>query len=160
MTGMPSAQAAVGEPADRLGELPHHGRVLGRAEVQAVGDRQRTRAGRGDVAVRLGQRQLRARVRVQPGVAAVAVGGDRDPAQSSTRPAGSCRRPRAAPATVLPRTKRSYWSVTQELSARLGEATICSSGRAQFVAGPRSGEPAAVVGLSASWPSGRAYGRS
>ena len=36
------------------------------------------RAGRGHVAVRLGQRELRAGVRVEAGVAAVAVGGQRD----------------------------------------------------------------------------------
>jgi hypothetical protein len=38
---MPELEAAVGEAADGLGELPHHRRVLGRAEVEAVGDRER-----------------------------------------------------------------------------------------------------------------------
>jgi hypothetical protein len=64
---------AVGEPAYRLGELPHHRRILRRAEVQAVGDGDRGRAGDGHVAVRLGQRQLRALVRVEPRVPAVSV---------------------------------------------------------------------------------------
>ena len=68
--------AAVGQPAHRLGELPHHRRVLRRAEVQAVGHRQRPGAGGGHVAVGLGQRQLGPGVRIEPGVAAVAV--DRD----------------------------------------------------------------------------------
>ena len=69
--------AAVGEAADRLGELPHHRRVLGRTEVQAVRHGQRPGAGRGHVAVRLAERELRSRVRVEQRVAAVAVGGQR-----------------------------------------------------------------------------------
>ncbi len=71
--------AAVGQPADRLGELPHHVWILGRAEVQAVGDRNRPRPGDRDVAVGLGERQLCAGVRVQRAVPGVAVGGHRDP---------------------------------------------------------------------------------
>ncbi len=71
-------EAAVGEAGDGLRELPHDARVLGRAEVEAVGDRERHRTGGGDVAVGLGQRQLRAGVRVERGEAAVAVGGQRD----------------------------------------------------------------------------------
>ena len=50
----------------------------GRAEVEAVGDRQRLGAGSRDVAVRLGQGQLRARIRVEGGEARIAVGGERD----------------------------------------------------------------------------------
>ena len=73
-------RTAVGETADRLTELPHHRRVLRRAEVEAVGHRDRRRAGDGDVAVRLGQRELRAGVRVELGVAAGRVGGYRDAA--------------------------------------------------------------------------------
>ena len=65
MTGVPSARAAVHQPADRLGELPHHRRVLRRAEVEAVGDGDRLSTADGDVAVRLGQGQLRAGVRVE-----------------------------------------------------------------------------------------------
>ena len=59
--------AAVGEAADRLGELPHYRRVLGRAEVQAVRHGQRPRAGRRHIAVRLGQRELGSRVGVERG---------------------------------------------------------------------------------------------
>ena len=69
--------AAVGQSADRLGELPHDAGVLRRAEVQAVRDRDRDRSRDGHVAVRLGQCELRAGVRVEPGVPAVAVDGQR-----------------------------------------------------------------------------------
>ena len=72
--------AAVAEPADGLGELPHDARVLGRAEVEAVGHGQRHGAGGRDVAVGLGERQLGPGVGVELGEAAVAVGRDGDPA--------------------------------------------------------------------------------
>ena len=61
-------------------ELPHHARVFRGTEVQAVGDRQRNGSGGDDVAVGLGERELRAGVRVEHGVAAVAVGGHREAA--------------------------------------------------------------------------------
>ena len=72
--------AAVGQAADGLGELPHDLGLLRGAEVQAVGDGERLGAGDGDVAVGLGQVQLRAGVRVEPGVAGVAVERERDAA--------------------------------------------------------------------------------
>ena len=72
-------EAGVLEAAAGLGELPHHGRVLGRAEVEAVADRHRRRPARRDVAVGLREGELRAGVRVEAGEPAVAVGGDRDP---------------------------------------------------------------------------------
>ena len=53
-------------------------RVLGRAEVQAVGHRGRPGAGGRDVPVRLGQRELGAGVRVELGEPPVAVGRHRD----------------------------------------------------------------------------------
>ena len=71
-------RTTIGEPADGLAELPHDAGVLGRAEVEAVGDRDRRGAGDRDVAVRLGQRELRTRVRVESGVPARRVGRDRD----------------------------------------------------------------------------------
>ena len=71
--------AAVGEAPHRLGELPHDGRVLRRPEVQAVGDGDRAGAGGRHVPVRLGQRELGARVRVEQAVPPVAVGGERHP---------------------------------------------------------------------------------
>src|ERR1700749_1095640 len=37
----PDGRATVSESTYRLGELPHHGRILGRAEVEAVRDRDR-----------------------------------------------------------------------------------------------------------------------
>ena len=72
-------EAGVLEAAAGLGELPHHVGVLGRAEVQAVGDRERPGPGGGHVAERLRERELRAGVRVEPGEAAVAVRRHRDP---------------------------------------------------------------------------------
>src|SRR5699024_6587328 len=54
VTGMPRVRQAL----DRPDRLPHGARVLGGAEVQAVGDRQRHRAGGGDIAVGLRERQL------------------------------------------------------------------------------------------------------
>ena len=68
VTGMPKGRTAVGEPADRLRELPHHAGVLGRAEVEAVGHRDRGGAGDRDVAVGLGQRELGTGVGVEQGV--------------------------------------------------------------------------------------------
>ena len=70
--------AGVLEPAARLRELPHHRRVLRRAEVQAVADRQRGGAARRDVAVGLRERELRTGVRVEAREPAVAVGGEGD----------------------------------------------------------------------------------
>ncbi len=52
--------------------------ILGRAEVKAVGDGERPGTGYGHVPVRLGERQLRPRVRVKLAVPAVAVGGEGD----------------------------------------------------------------------------------
>ena len=72
--------AAVGQTADRLGELPHHAGILRGSEIEAVSDRHRGGAGDRDVAVGLRQRQLRAGVRVELGVAARCVGGHRDTA--------------------------------------------------------------------------------
>ena len=73
-------RTAIGETADRLGELPHHAGILRRAEVEAVGHRDRGGAGDGDVAVRLGQRELGTGVGVEQRVAARRVGGHRDAA--------------------------------------------------------------------------------
>ena len=87
--------AAVGQAADGLGELPHDLGLLRGAEVQAVGDGERLRAGHGDVAVGLGEVQLGAGVRVEPGEAGVAVEGERDAAVAAPRRCGRRRRPRA-----------------------------------------------------------------
>ncbi len=72
--------AALGDAADRLAELPHDARVLRRAEVEAVGDGERRGARGRDVAVGLGERELRTGVGVELGEAAVAVGGHGDAA--------------------------------------------------------------------------------
>ncbi|CKV08648.1 Uncharacterised protein [Mycobacterium tuberculosis] len=74
----PEVRTAIGQTADRLRELPHHAGVLGGTEVQAVGHRDRGGAGDGDVAVRLGQRELRASVGIQQRVASRRVGRYRD----------------------------------------------------------------------------------
>ena len=71
-------EASVAQALDGLGELPHDLGVLGGAEVQAVADAHGLRAGDGDVAVRLGERELRALARVELRVATVGVGRDRD----------------------------------------------------------------------------------
>ena len=76
-------EAAVGQALDSLRELPHHLGVLGRPEVQAVAHRDRGRAGHRDVAVRLGERELRSPVRVEVAVPPVRIGRHRE-----TEPAG------------------------------------------------------------------------
>ena len=76
--GDPELLAGQGQTLDGLGELPHDARVLGRTEVQAVGDREGFRPGRGHVAVGLGQRELGPGARVEPREAAVAVEAQRD----------------------------------------------------------------------------------
>ena len=62
--------AAVGQTAYGLLELPHHGGVLRGPEVEAVGHGLGRRAGDGDVAVRLGERELRTAIGIEEGVAA------------------------------------------------------------------------------------------
>ena len=87
---------------------------------------------RRDVAVRLGESELRSGVGIESGVTPAAVDGDgrRLGAVPSAR--------RIIPAlsgwasTVLPRTYRSYWSVIQDLSARPGDTASCRTGRAQL----------------------------
>ncbi len=69
--------AAGGQTLDGLRELPHDLRVLRRAEVEAVGDGERPGARGGDVAVCLGERELRPACGVEVAVAAVGVGRDR-----------------------------------------------------------------------------------
>ena len=97
-------EAGVLQPAARLGELPHHVGVLGRAEVEAVRDGQRSRAAGGDVAVGLRQGELGTGVGVELGEAAVAVGGDRDTEVGVGRRRGSSRCRWGCERTVLPRT--------------------------------------------------------
>ena len=70
--------AAVAESAHRLCELPHHSRVLRRAEVEAVRHRDRPRSCGGHVSVGLGQRELRSGIGIEQAEPPVAVGGDRD----------------------------------------------------------------------------------
>src|SRR5207247_2338938 len=70
--------AGLGDPFDRLDELPHDLGTLGVAEVQAVGRADRHAAGAGDVSRRLRDGEHRAPAGIQVDVAAVAVGRDRE----------------------------------------------------------------------------------
>ena len=55
---------AIGKPVHSFAELPHHVGVLRGAEVQAVGHRDGAGTGHCDIAVRLGQCEARAHIRV------------------------------------------------------------------------------------------------
>ena len=76
--GNAKSLASLREALNRGGQLPHDGGVFRRTEVEAVGHGHRTSAGGGDVAVGLGQCQLSAGCRIQVGVAAVGVSGQRN----------------------------------------------------------------------------------
>ncbi len=67
------------EAGDRLLELPVHLGPVGVGEVEAIGDRERARPGRDDVAGRFRDRVLGAEVGVEMAVASVAVCGHRQP---------------------------------------------------------------------------------
>ena len=152
--------ARVGQAADGLDQLPHRVGVLGAAEVEAVGDGQRAGARRRDVAVRLRQGQLRARVRVELGVAAVGVGGQRDAETGGLVDADHAgvvglreRGVALHEAVVLvghPRLGREV-GAGQQLQDRGAELGV---GRRLRAATPT------VSALSASCHAGRAYGRS
>ena len=71
-------ETTIGQPTNRLGELPHHFRILRRTEVQAVRDRQRLRTGDCDIAIRLGKRKLRTGVRIKFRDPPIAIGGERN----------------------------------------------------------------------------------
>ena len=66
-------QASVGKACDGLAELPHYFGVLGGAEVEAVADGDRGRAGDGDVAVRLGEGEAGALAGVELAPAAIRI---------------------------------------------------------------------------------------
>lgn len=69
-------EAPVGEALDGLRELPHDLGVLRAAEVQAVRHSGGHGTGHGDVAVRLGECQAGALLRIELAVPAVGVGRD------------------------------------------------------------------------------------
>ena len=69
--------AGLGDAVDRLLELAHNARFFRVAEIQAIGDRQRSATDRGDIAPGLGDRLLGAFVRVGLTVSRGAIGGDR-----------------------------------------------------------------------------------
>ena len=71
-------QARVSQATNGFSELPHHFGVLGAAKVQAVAHCTRFGPRRSDVAIGLGQGELRAQVGVQVAVSAIGVGGQRN----------------------------------------------------------------------------------
>ena len=134
MTGVLEGAAGVGDAAAGLAELEEHLGLLRVAEVEAVGDAERPRAGAGDVARRLRDRGLAALVRVerhQPGVAV-----HRDGDAEVGRPApGSTPASPPGPSTVEawtrgivllvhPALARDVGAVEQELQARRRRSTF------------------------------------
>ena len=73
--GRAEGAAGLGHALDDLGQLVVDRGVVGRAEVEAVGDRHRGRADAGDVARRLGHGDAAALARLEVAEPAVAVGG-------------------------------------------------------------------------------------
>ena len=74
----PERFARLAHPVDHLGELPHHLGVLRVAEVEAVHERERPRAGARDVARRFEHHEPRADARVEVAEARLAVGRERE----------------------------------------------------------------------------------
>ena len=164
--------AGVGDAATRLAELEEDLRLLRVAEVEAVGDAERPRAGAGDVARRLGHGGLAALVRVERDAARVAVHGHRERRTRCPAP-GARRRRRPGPSTVdactrgvvllvHPALARDVRAVEQELAARAGDRpSAATAGRRHGGAdrlgsrAPRGGRsdsppPAAVPGIAAT----------
>ena len=117
-------QAGVAQALDRALELPGDVRLLGVAEVEAVGQAERLGAHAGEVARALEHRLGGARVGVAGHAPAVAVDRDRDRARvPPSRPAsGRPRRPLAGRRTVREPTSESYCSKTQRLRGDVGRA--------------------------------------
>ena len=72
-------EAAIRESFDGTSKLPHHLRVFGRTEIQAIADREGRRTTGRDVAIRLDEGQLRANVRVKLAITSVRVGRECNP---------------------------------------------------------------------------------
>ena len=123
--------AGVAEPGHRAGELPGDVRLLGVAEVQAVGQPERLGARAGEVGRALEHRLDGAAVGVDRHAAAVAVDrdGDRRPAaasvavRASSTAASACSGRR----TVREPTMQSYCSNAQRREARLALPSSASS---------------------------------
>ena len=92
--GQAEGLAGGGHAVDGGRERAHHLGPFGAGEVEAVGDRDRLGAGAGDVAGGLGDGQGGPGGRVEGGVAAVAVGGQRHRPAASRGPGGRPRRTR------------------------------------------------------------------
>ena len=153
-------RARLGHAVDRLGELPHHLRVLGVAEVQAVDQCHRSRTCTGDVEGGLGHDQAGPRAGVESTPARVAVGRQRDPpggGPDGARTPGAESRSTAASApgatTVLRKSWWSYWRKAQEGSAsRASRSSTSSFGEAG------GGQPCRVIGGARPARPGAAWG--
>ncbi len=146
-------RTTIRQTAHGLGELPHDAGVLRRAEVEAVRHRDRGGAGDGDVAVGLGQRELRSAVGVEFGVAPRGVGRHRDATTGglvdAQHPAvGMLGEHGVAPhiAVVLLGDERP--------AAQVRTAKQRKQSRAQFVAGHRTRKLGGGVGVQLVLPVG------
>ena len=107
--GKSSARAASPMPCDAADELAHRRRLLRIAEIEVVGERERPRADRDEIAPGLGDRLLAALDRIGLAIALGDVGGEARGPWARRRAARPPRR-RPGPATVLPRISESYCS--------------------------------------------------
>ena len=120
------------------------------------------RADARDVARRLEHGEPAAGARVEAAEAALAVGGERE-RRGRCPSAGGRRRRAPGPTTVLRNSWWSYWRYTHDLSAIVGVAEQREQLAREVGAGGERGERARAPGrrrASASWPAGRASGRS
>ena len=115
-------------------ELPHDVRLLGIAEVQAIGRRDRRRAGAGHVARRLGHGVHRAQLGIEIAPAAVAVERHRQAALRALH--ADHARLAAGPSTVLVCTMESYCSIDPALGAdvRAGQQLLQIAGESRLAA--------------------------
>jgi hypothetical protein len=117
--------AGIADAAAGLGELEEDMRTLGAAEVEAVGDPQRARAGAGHVARRLGDRRLAALVRIEATSRLL-----QSTVTASANDSPSTRRTPASPPgpmTVEVWTVESYCSKTHRLLAIEGTSSSASN---------------------------------
>ena len=106
--GKSSARAASPMPVQAADELAHRLRLLGIAEIEIVGQRERARADGDQIAPGLGDRLLAAFDRVGLAIALGDVGGQREALGPVAEP--HHRRVAARALDVLPRISESYCS--------------------------------------------------
>ena len=144
---------------DRLGELPADLRLLGVAEVEAVGEAERLAADARDVARGLEDRELAAEARVERAEAALAVERQREPAPVGAQPedggveTGAAHRARLHELVVAARHERARAELrrAEELEQRLarrrhlrrrlggGDARLSLDGVARALLGEQPG---------------------